>query len=142
MDTDEDLIRDLRAQVDRVERRLRRSRGAGAEAPAAMARYIYECRGLIGTFLPAGLFGDPAWDILLDLYVARSEDREISVSSACAAGRVPATTGLRWLDRLEVAGLISRRPAANDRRRVLVELTEEAIPALEQLLAAIASKRR
>jgi hypothetical protein len=35
------------------------------------------------------LFKDPAWDILLDLYVARADGRGISVSSACIASGAP-----------------------------------------------------
>ena len=47
-----------------------------------------------------GLFEDPAWDILLDLYAAKVEGGIIYVSSACIAASVPPTTALRMISRL------------------------------------------
>ena len=43
-----------------------------------------------------GLFADPAWDIMLDLFAARIEGKDITVSSAGIAACVPPTTALRW----------------------------------------------
>lgn len=40
------------------------------------------------------LFADPAWDILLDLAIARAENKQVSVTSLCIASGVPATTAL------------------------------------------------
>ena len=39
------------------------------------------------------LFGEPAWDILLDLYIANVENKPVSVSSACIGSAAPPTTG-------------------------------------------------
>lgn len=68
------------------------------------------------------MFADPAWDILLDLYVARVRGKLISVSSACIAGGTSNTTGLRWLRRLERCGAIVRKPDPVDARRSFLEL--------------------
>ena len=46
------------------------------------------------------LFGDPAWDMLLDLLLAKLEGRTVSVSSACIASGAPTTTALRLINRL------------------------------------------
>lgn len=73
---------------------------------------------------PEGLFADPAWDILLDLYVVRLEGREISISSSCIASCVPATTALRWLKTLEERGLIFRRNDKFDKRRIYIRLSD------------------
>src|SRR3546814_1843272 len=41
---------------------------------------------------------DPAWDMLLDLYLAAERNtRPVSISSLCIASAVPATTALRWI---------------------------------------------
>ncbi len=71
----------------------------------------------------AGLFSDPAWDMLLDLAVAEATSRPISVTSLCIASGVPTTTALRRIDDLKEAGLLDRVPDPGDRRRILVKLT-------------------
>lgn len=73
---------------------------------------------VIGTDLSA----DPAWDMLLDLFVAQGEGRPVCVSSLCLAARVPASTAHRWVQALARAGAIRRREDPVDRRRVYVEL--------------------
>ncbi|ABC63241.1 hypothetical protein [Erythrobacter litoralis] len=80
------------------------------------------------------LFGDPAWDILLDLYIASCKGKAVSVSSACVAACVPATTALRYLSRLEQLGLIARSADKNDRRRVLVALSGPAKMTIKEFL--------
>jgi DNA-binding MarR family transcriptional regulator len=100
-----------------------------------MARQRYRQRRLRDRFFGANLFREPAWDILLDLYVAASEDKRISVSSACGAAGLPTATGLRWLAKLEKEALIKRVPAGTDGRTVYVELTEEAHEKMTGLLA-------
>lgn len=92
------------------------------EAVAAARRVLFERRRR-KQFLPAELFGEPAWDILLDLFASRLESKDISVSSACIASGVPPTTALRWLARLEILGLVERVQDAQDKRRVHVRLT-------------------
>lgn len=73
--------------------------------------------------MPAGLFGEPAWDVLLDLFVATEQNRDISVSSACLASCVPQTTALRWIGLLEKRGLVTRMDDALDHRRTFLRLT-------------------
>lgn len=77
------------------------------------------------------MFADPAWDIMLDLYAAHLEDRKISVSSACIAAAVPATTALRWLKTLSDNGQIVRVPDLDDGRRIFVAISEDSIGRLE-----------
>lgn len=77
-------------------------------------------------FAITGIFADPAWDILLDLFMASIDRKQISTSSACIAACVPPTTGLRWLAALESESLIVRVADSNDKRRTFVELTPAA----------------
>ena len=73
-----------------------------------------------------GLFEDPAWDMLLDLFAAELERAQVSVSSLCiAAGGAP-TTALRWITRMTDAGLFERRPDPFDRRRAFIALSSRA----------------
>lgn len=70
----------------------------------------------------ASFFNEPAWDILLDLFVAEGEGKQVSVSSACIAACVPPTTGLRWIRYLTEAGFVEERVDTGDRRRRLLRL--------------------
>lgn len=85
------------------------------------------------------IFGEPGWDLLLDLYIASHDRKTVSVTSACVAAAVPVTTALRWLGHLEAKGLVLRAPDASDRRRMLVSLTPRGIELMETCLAQIAA---
>lgn len=82
-------------------------------------------------FFLSDLFADPAWDILLDLYAAHYEKRDISVSSACIAAAVPATTALRWLKTLSDNGQIVRVDDPNDGRRIFVAISDDSLRRLD-----------
>jgi DNA-binding MarR family transcriptional regulator len=107
----------------------------------ALARSLYQERSCRSALLPADLLGEPAWDILLDLFASEHEQREISVSSACIASSAPPTTGLRYLAKLETAGLVERSAAAGDRRRFNLRLTPEGRAAMSAILERIAAQR-
>jgi MarR family transcriptional regulator, temperature-dependent positive regulator of motility len=81
-----------------------------------------------------GLFGEPAWDILLDVFIAQKSRREIQVSSVCIEAGVPSTTILRWLARLEQEGLIYRASDNVDGRRRYVRLTEAGDAMMARML--------
>ena len=74
----------------------------------ATARAWAQASAVRRAFFDAGetLFVDPAWDILLALYIAEAEGGTVAATGACAIASVPATTGLRWLKRLSIDGLI------------------------------------
>lgn len=86
-------------------------------------------------FFPSGLFADPVWDMLLDLMYARLNAKQISVSSLCIAGHVPATTALRRIGDLVNAGLATRVKDPTDGRRVFIELTATGYDAMSNYLA-------
>lgn len=98
-----------------------------------VAQRLYENRRKRGAIIGKyDLFGEPAWDILLDLYIAYARGLKVSVSSACIGSAVPSTTALRWLGVLQEAGLIVRENDSNDHRRMLVRLSNEAIERMER----------
>lgn len=99
----------------------------------ALARKAYALRRKRASlFGNPDLFGEPAWDILLDLFIAQGEGRTVSVSSACIGSASPPTTGLRWLGVLADEGLIVRENDPADHRRVLVRLTPAGTAAMER----------
>lgn len=106
---------------------------AQSMAPEALRQVIKRRRARELCF-PAGLFADPAWDILLDLTVARIERQDLSVTDVCVAAAVPQTTALRWIGTLEREGLIDRSPDPRDSRRVIVRLSEHGWAQMERYL--------
>ena len=115
--------------------------GASTLDPAVI-RGIIRARRLRNQFFGAGLFADPAWDILLDLMGARIEGRSVAVSSLCIAAAVPATTALRWIKQLTELGLLRRVADPLDGRRVFIELTEDAVDTLQSYFAALVRGRQ
>lgn len=89
----------------------------------------------------ADLCGDPAWDLILDLYVQDGR-RSVSVSSACIAAAAPATTALRYISKLEKQGLVVRSPDPEDRRRTFLHLSVRMIESIELLLSDYVRGRR
>lgn len=81
------------------------------------------------------LFGEPGWDILLDLFIARVQRRPTSVTSACIGSAVPSSTALRWLGVLESLGLIVREVDPLDRRRAFLALSDRGYDKMIQCLS-------
>ena len=78
-------------------------------------------------FAGVDVFGEPVWDILLDLFVAHVEDRQISFSSAVIGAAVAPTTALRWISTLVQMDLLERVPDPSDPRRAFIRLTDEGV---------------
>lgn len=111
-----------------------------AELLAYARRMIVE-RARRFQFFDGHLFSDPAWDIMLELFVAEIELREVPVTNLCFTSNVPDTTVLRWIKTLCAEGLVVRTKDHVDKRRVLVQLAGPAAKAMrhyleEQLLSA------
>lgn len=111
-----------------------RSRGTQAGPNhLSLARKAYGLRRKrTGIFGNPDLFGEPAWDIMLDLFIAHAEGKHVSVSSACIGSAAPPTTGLRWLGVLADEGLVVRENDPDDNRRVMVRLTAAGLAAMER----------
>lgn len=101
-----------------------------------LARQIAHDRGRREDHFDAALFADPAWDILLHLFIAGEESRPVSISALCAAAGVPATTALRWIQSMIDKGLIERRTDALDQRRQFVRLAGTTRERMRDYLAA------
>ena len=100
----------------------------------AIAERVYAERRRRDQLFPAGLFGEPAWDLLLALLIAREKKQPMILSEAYRASRVADTTGRRLLDALEAEGLICRRRAPDSKKARLIELTEDAVERLTDYL--------
>lgn len=140
------------ATAERLEGRLAESKNArlpsGAdhqasqfpEATVKTVRQILEARRQRGNYFRHDLFGEPAWDMLLELFAAELEQHRVSVSSVCVGSVVPTTTAFRWLKKLEQSGFLVRESDPCDARRQWVQLTPRASAAMQRYLAAFATK--
>lgn len=104
--------------------------------PSDVRRAI-RARRMRDQFFGAGLFEEPGWDMLLDLFAAELEKTRVSVSSLCIAAAVAPTTALRWISKLTDAGLFERHPDPFDRRRAYMELSPRASEAVRTYVAAL-----
>jgi hypothetical protein len=102
-----------------------------------MVRQIIANRQARARFFDPDLFGDPAWDMLLDLTAAHCEGARVSVTSLCIAAGVPATTALRWLTQMVESGIFVRVPDPADRRRAFIVMSDKAIAAMSGYFASL-----
>jgi hypothetical protein len=107
------------------------------EVAARDIRQAIRARRLRDQYFGAGLFEDPAWDMLLDLFAAELERAQVSVSSLCIAAAVAPTTALRWIARMTDAGLFERQPDPFDRRRAFMGLSRRASVGMRTYVAAV-----
>lgn len=107
-----------------------------ANSIAVLRRIIRE-RRLRQRFFEEVRFGEPAWDIMLDLTLAWFEGKAVAVSSLCIASGVPVSTAMRWINDMVEAGIINRWIDPTDARRNLMQISPATRDAMLRYLAAI-----
>jgi DNA-binding MarR family transcriptional regulator len=145
---DADLVR-IEHALNELSQKLRQSAprqsGAADDPPVGtaikpekmslmFARSWIEAYRARNAIFGATIFSDPAWSILLHLYVGEKDDPPRSISSLCVAANLAQSTGLRWVLALEKAGNVLRTIDPLDRRRTLVSLTSAARQKMERAL--------
>lgn len=117
------------------------SRGDGAESMhdrlVAAAHEEVRRRSDRRLVLGPDLLAEPAWDMLLDLYLSHVAGRSVAVSSLCIASGVPTTTALRLVRVLEKEGLLLRERDRDDGRRSFVKLSVPAREKIDLLLRRV-----
>ena len=88
--------------------------------------------------IPTQHFGEPAWDILLDLFIRTMRGQSTRSTSACIASCSPPTTALRYLDQFVKDGMVIREENSDDKRVVHVRLSDVAIESIGSLMMIIA----
>lgn len=99
-----------------------------------IANWSLNARRLREEIFGAGLFADPAWDILLDLFTAEAKGERVQISSLAIAARVPHSTAIRWARIMTGVGLVVRERDPDDGRRVHVSLSQHARDLMEEYL--------
>ena len=110
----------------RQEPPTRREADVGRTALIARAREEFENRRRrIATF-GQSMFGEPAWDMLLALYILDVSGQRQTIGSLLDYSGTPPTTAKRWLDFLYAHDLVRREPHPTDRRTAFISLTAKA----------------
>lgn len=137
----DELLKHLDRLRERVlqERSVHQSKRVGQAALCKIVKDAIRLRRRREALFGSGLFADPAWDILLELWVAEHQQTKLSVSSICHVSAVPPTTALRWLERLERDGWVTRSADVRDGRRWWLALTDAGRDAFETLFAGVST---
>ncbi|MDP5104393.1 MAG: MarR family transcriptional regulator [Erythrobacter sp.] len=89
--------------------------------------------------LSAEFLGEPAWEMLLELFIQFAGGAKVSTKSLCAASGLSDTTALRLIDRLDSAGLVERSQSPVDKRVTLVALTRQGVQSVGSILIEMES---
>lgn len=99
---------------------------ANQSALIVRARQDFENRRRRTRLFSASMFGEPAWDMLLALYVQHTSGPRLAVGRLLQFSGTPPSTGKRWLDVLVHYDLVVREAHPNDARTHFVRLTDKA----------------
>lgn len=83
------------------------------------------------TIFGSAMFGEPAWDMLLALYILDVSGQRQTTGALMQYSGAPVTTARRWLDYLVENGLARRAHHPTDQRVMFVSLTEKGRNALD-----------
>lgn len=117
--------------VPELETALSAVRARRRHADVLAIRRAIQARTRRARYFSAKLFGDPAWDMLLELYSASLLEKRLPVSRLAERSGVPMTTALRWISALEREGLVVRAADSVDRRRIFLSLSPKGEAAME-----------
>lgn len=109
---------------------------------AAIAQGEFHNRRRRDSLIRHDLFAEPAWDMLLDLYIQHHRGQPVAVDRLCAAAATAATTAMRWLGLLIEKELVVRSPSAADDGILRVALSEHGIGEMERYLRDLLHRDR
>ena len=156
MESVEDLIRDLSTKLgdiagefssraDRIIASGRLSNGGGNAEPSMPADLVARAREQLAVrkarrrYFPADLFHEPAWEMLVALFIIYQTDHSMNVKALVSCSDAPATTSQRWIDHLHKSGLIDRVTDTVDRRRIDISLSDRGYEAMVRYLTEVAA---
>ena len=100
-----------------------------------LAETILEARRRRAEIFNPAMFGEPAWELLLTLFVMDREGPRLTIGRLAQTAGTKLTTALRWLEYLEDQMFVRREQHPNDARTAFIELTDKARDALRLYLS-------
>jgi DNA-binding MarR family transcriptional regulator len=101
------------------------------------AREIFSGRRNRRKHFNRAMFDEPAWDIVLALYIAEFREARLTISRIADWIEVPTSTAVRWIDYLEKQRLIERQPHPNDKRISFLRLLDRGRAAMDTYLSEL-----
>jgi DNA-binding MarR family transcriptional regulator len=101
------------------------------------AKVVLHSRRLRSRHFSKAIFGEPAWDILLVLYITDVFGGRQTIGRLADWIETPPTTVLRWVGYLEKEHLVERQSHPTDRRLVFIRLLERGREALDAYLSGL-----
>lgn len=89
--------------------------------------------------LPADIFSNASYDMLLDLYENSLKGRAISLTSLATVTGVPLSTAVRRVEELEARGYCKRHTDPSDGRRFMMKITDAGKAIVEKMLSDVTS---
>ncbi|WP_343526043.1 hypothetical protein [Sphingomonas sp.] len=132
----DDRLRRIRDELEAVETLFRVEQETRV-TPADIGQVIRAAREGIGQYFDHSLFADPAFDMLLFVFLEEEEGRMVETSACYRASGVPRTTAVRWINMLVSMGMFESAPHPTDRRLALLSLSEEARAGMRQWLGGL-----
>lgn len=116
-----------------------KAQSAGPELTAleVASRLMAERRSR-GQWLNGALFSDPAWDIMINLYVAQVRHGGCTLRRLLVGSSIPPETATRWVAILESEGLVTSAPST-DGFGPKLRLTDQGYGSLNCHLAQVAA---
>ncbi|KQZ60807.1 MarR family transcriptional regulator [Sphingopyxis sp. Root1497] len=152
-------IAEIKSRIDQIQEML--GSGAGGQVPVVsqpdridapvpglieQLNFSLQMRRTRKSHFGSNQLTGPTWDMLLDLMLAKTNDRELSASDLATGAGVPLSSGLRMIALLEHLDLAERFIDERDRRRSIVRLTDNGVDSMtryfEKMGHAWNSRRR
>jgi hypothetical protein len=103
------------------------------------ARQVLAGRKARDRYFDPMLFSNPAWDILLNLFVAGADERPVTVLDSCTAAAVPQGVALRWLGYLKQEEMVIETVDPGQSRQTLIRLSDQTRQAIASYLGSLVS---
>jgi DNA-binding MarR family transcriptional regulator len=104
----------------------------GSNPSAGLTASIIKFRQCRADVLPAELFSEPAWDLLLELFLADAEGRRITAREVADKSNISPGVMSRWLQHLSKIGYVVG-DGTGDLDDMLT-LSAEALQRMEQII--------
>jgi DNA-binding MarR family transcriptional regulator len=112
----------------------RSSNDMPSETLLERARSILRVRAARERMLGRAAIGEPAFDLLLSLYL-RTGQKEASLTSLARAAATPYSSAIRWARYLADKGYVERTESRSDRRATYVQLTPAGRAMMDEFLS-------
>ena len=135
----QERLNGLDARLSRLENES--AAPSGTPLRSRVLQEIFRARRRRAELFGSQILGEPAWEIILELYAAELGRQRLLVSKVGQASGISQSTALRWMHRLEAEGWIGREPDPHRGRRIFAVLTPQASVAMHTYVNDLLSRQ-